>query len=299
MNQEVRSTCAKMAPPGSSLPGNTQEKIRMRTLRRRKQNFVKIVPMMKSFIFALLMTAMFYVALTQLRHLFFHTSYFALRSIEITGNEMFEREKIILMADIAPGQNVILLNRERAREKLLRQPAIKEVNINMSGLRNMIIEIVERKPFMYIKSGINYYTIDEEGVIISIGNLADIDRPFVTGVDLAPMQTGDSVAENDAFYIAKKWLRAMPANISANISEINFSSLQNPYIYLLEGLKVYPSNLDDFIKRYDFLCALLDNLRDNNVEPIYLDMRAPSEIVIRPKKIPGALEGSRNTVVGG
>ena len=75
--------------------------------------------------------------------------------------------------------------------------------------------------------------------------------------------------------------------------------LYNPYLILLNGVKIIPKSLEDFKIKYDFLCALLDNLRKNNVEPFYLDMRAPNKIVVRPKNSSGITSVKRGSTTGG
>lgn len=240
-----------------------------------------------------------YLAITQLSHLFFATSYFEIKTLDVAGNVTLSRDYILKTARIAPALNVFSIDREAIRERLLVEPQIKDVSIDLDGLYTLRLTITERLPAMYAKVGIAFYEIADDGVIISTEGMGEKDLPVITGLKLQTSRAGDSLTSNDDFFIARNWLKTLGERILKNISEINFSSTQNPYLVLVTGEKIFPRSAEDFKNRYDFLRALLDNLRKNNVEPFYLDMRAPSEIVVRPKKSAGASQGNRGPVAGG
>ncbi len=293
-----RNNRAYVQPERKALPDSSREKLRQRKFRSRLISFARLAGPAKAIGFVLLIVSLCYVAITQLRHLFFATSYFELKTIEVTGNNALSREHIMKMASIAPGLNVFSLDREAVRRRLLVDPLVDNAVVDLEGLYNLQIKILERTPSLYAKVGTAFYEIADDGMILSTEGLGEKELPGVTGLKLHTSRAGDSLFRNDEFLVARNWVKTLGDPILSQISEINFSSLQNPYLVLLSGEKVFPRSLEDFKNRYDFLRALLDNLRKNNVEPIYLDMRAPSEIVVRPRKKTGASEGNRGSVKG-
>jgi cell division protein FtsQ len=286
-------------PARKALPDDSREKLRRRKYRSRLYNFARLAGPIKALGFTLLIISLCYLAVTQLRHLFFATSYFELKSIELTGNNTVEREEIMKAAGIAPGLNVFSLDREAVRRRIIADPRIREVKVDLYGLYNLRLVVDERVPMLYAKVGTTFYEIADDGVIITTDGLGEKELPVITGMHLQTNRAGDSLNGSDEFFAARNWIKILGEKILADISEINFSNLQNPYLMLISGEKVFPRSLEDFKNRYDFLRALLDNLQKNNVEPIYLDMRAPSEIVVRPRKKTGASEGNRGSVKGG
>ena len=283
------------------LPESTKEKIRYRRRRTTLQSLSGVIAPLKGLGFAVIIFVLSYIALTQLRHLFFHTSYFELKSIRVEGISRLQRDEIMRFSGVSPGQNVLLLDTDAVKDRLNEHPVVKAADVQFSGLNTLILEIVERKPFMYAQVGLTFYEIDEYGVIIDTDSLGNLDLPMITGLKLQANVRGDDISGYDGFYMAKQWIENLDKKILSDISEINFSSKQSPYIFLVGGEKIFPVDLNDFKNRYNFLRALLDNLRDNNVEPIYLDMRAPSEstVVVRKKKDNNNLKGGRNSVVDG
>lgn len=290
---------AYLRPTRGSLPDSSREKLRHRRYRSRLYSFSRLARPAKAIGFSLLIVSLCYLAITQLRHLFFATSYFELKTIEVTGNDKISREDILKYAGVAPGLNVFSLDREAVKRKIMVTPVIKDVSVELDGLYNLKISISERTPSLYAKVGTAFYEIAEDGMIINTEGLGELDLPLVTGLNLYTNRAGDSLNGIDEFFTARNWVKNLGTRILSEISEINFSSPQNPYLILISGEKVFPRSLEDFKNRYDFLRALLDNLRKNNVEPIYLDMRAPSEIVVRPRKKTGASEENRGSKSGG
>lgn len=284
--------------PGKDLPEPTREKLRQRRYRARLLNLSRAVGPIKAIGFTLLLISLGYLAVVQLRHLFFGTSYFEIKSIEVSGNKKLTSDEVIKTSGISPALNVFMLDKDAIEKRLLAHPVIRKVSVDLKGLYNLHLKITERIPVLYAKVGTTFYEVADDAVIISTDSLGDKNLPIITGLNLETSRAGDSLKDDDAFFIAHSWVKKLSPEILKNISEINFSNPQNPYLFMLTGEKVFPRSLDDLKKRYNFLRALLDNLRKNNVEPIYLDMRAPS-IVVRPRKKTGASEGNRGSVAGG
>lgn len=285
--------------PDPSLSEEAEDKLRARGYKSRLQQASSIIVPLKILGFILLFASLSYLIITQLKYIFFSTSYFELKEFEVSGNLQLNREYILKKSGVAPAQNVFYLNLEDARQKLLDEPLIKEAKVYLQGLNTLKFDIIERKAFIYAKSGVAFYEVSEDGVILNTEGMGEKNLPIITGLRLGQTQTGSNLSNNDDFYIAKNWIKNLNEKILDQISEINFSNCQNPYIIMLSGEKIFPRSAEDFKNRYVFLRALLDNLRKNNVETFYLDMRALNDIVIRPRKLSQTNIGNRGLTSGG
>ncbi len=294
-----RTNRAYRKPLEQQLPEEARNKLRQKRYRSRLSNFSRLAGPVRALAFVLLIVSLCYLSITQLKHLFFNTSYFEIKNLEVVGNSALDRDYLLKTAGLAPGMKLFAIDRDAIRDSLLAEPLIKDVAIELEGLYTLRLKITERQPTLYAKVGIAFYEIAEDGVIISTEGMGDKDLPVITGLQLQTARAGDSLVSNDGYYIANTWVKSLGDRILRQISEINFSSLPNPYLVLVSGEKVFPRSVEDFKNRYDFLRALLDNLRKNNVEPFYLDMRAPSEIVVRPKTHTGATKENRGSNSGG
>jgi cell division septal protein FtsQ len=63
--------------------------------------------------------------------------------------------------------NIFGVNRESAVENLFKEPHIKNANIEFEGLYKIKIIVSERIPKYYVKAGLAFYEIAEDGIIIS------------------------------------------------------------------------------------------------------------------------------------
>ncbi len=275
------------------------ERVRSRGFRVRFQSLGRWARPLKMLGFLALMAALSYLAIVQLKYLFFGTSYFEIRDIAVEGASNISRDEVLRLAGVAPGTNVINLDREAVRRQLLMHPLIRDAAVELKGLCSVNLRINERIPMLYVKVGSSFLEISEDGVILSNTGMGERDLPIVTGLDMRDKEVGDSVAENDSFVEARTWVTQLGSGTLSDISELNFASVQNPYLFLVTGEKVLPKSLEDFKERHAFLRALLDNLKKNNVEPEYLDMRAPNDIVVKPRRARNPMEGTPKPRAGG
>jgi cell division septal protein FtsQ len=284
---------------GGTLSQETIEKIRGRSVRARFKSLEKWVWPLKVLIFVFTTVLLAYLAIFQLKQLFFGTSYFELKKIEVAGLIALNRDEVVKLAGVAPLMNILTIDLEAIRDRLLLHSTIRSARVTLDGLYTLRLEITERTPLMYVKAGLEFFEIAEDGVILACEELPRKDLPFITGIDTAEKRLGDTLATNDTFHDARFWIKNLEKEILRGISEVNFSSPENPFLFLISGVKVIPKSLPDFKSRYVFLCALLDNLKRNRVEPEYLDLRAPNEIVVKPRREKRPSEGGKGPVAGG
>ncbi len=293
----VRSLATQL--PDQCLSEEVEDKLRTKGYKTRVKEASKAFIPIKIFAFILIFISLSYAVITQLKYIFFSTSYFEIKDFEVKGNSVLDKDYIIKKSGVEPGKHVFYLDCESAKQKLLNEALIKNAQVSLLGLNTLKITIEERIPFIYAKKGIAFYEISEDGIVINTEGMGEKDLPIITGLNLQNADLGSEIAKQDDFFIAKTWVKTLGENIFKQISEINFSNCQNPYIILLTGEKIFPRSAEDLKKRYVFLRALLDNLHKNNVETFYLDMRASNDIVIRPKKLFQTNSENRGLTTGG
>jgi len=280
-DENNRSAFSSMLPePVAS--EDTAKILRKKRKKVRAQNVSKLFTSIKAIAYVLIFASLLYLAVIQLKYLFFSTSYFEIKQVKTAGLKHLEENEVLKLANIPPSTKIFALDTEKTKQNLLKHPRIQNAEVQLEGLYNVKLQITEREPVIYAKNGIAFYEIAPDGIIISTEGMGEKDLPIITGLDLKNAQQGDSLNGNDDFYMAMSWVNFLGQEILKNISELNFSNTQNPYIILLTGEKIYPRDMNDFKIRFNFLRALLDKLKANNVDTFYLDMRAP-DIVVRPK----------------
>ena len=195
--------------PDQSLSAEVETKLRKKGYKKRVKTASEAIKPLKILGFLLIFASLSYLIITQLRYIFFSTSYFELKEFEVSGNKILDRDYIIKKSGIAPAQNIFFLETDNVKQRLLEEPFIKNADIELSGLNTLKITITEREPFIYAKNGVAFYEISEDGVILSTEGMGDKDLPIITGLKLDDTIVGSTINKNDDFVTAKTWLEIL------------------------------------------------------------------------------------------
>ena len=99
---------------------------------------------------------------------FLNSSFFDVDTIAVEGNEYFESDQIINMANASKGGNVFWgSNKGEIKERLLDNPYIEDVETSVKLPRTLVITVTERKQEAYIKlQKKKYLVLDGKGVVL-------------------------------------------------------------------------------------------------------------------------------------
>ena len=164
-------------PPKKELPRESKDKLKSRRRKKQYKGASRVVYPLKIVGFILIIISLCYVSVVQLRYLFFATSYFELKKIEVSGNVRLKKEDVLKMAHVAPGLNIFKLDRDAIIAALTRDPNIKDVKISSEGLYNLKIAITERKTLFYAKQGSLFLEISEDGTVVGSSADCHVDFP--------------------------------------------------------------------------------------------------------------------------
>lgn len=113
------------------------------------------------------------------------------REIEIKGNYHLSKEALLNITDMNR-DNILKINLESLRIKILESPWLKEVMIRRELPGTIKIHLIERIPQAVIDYGDSFYLVDGEGVIIErIRDRGGHILPLISGVDLSEGRLGE------------------------------------------------------------------------------------------------------------
>ena len=93
--------------------------------------------------------------------------YFAITSIEITGNSQVKTEDILEACGLRKGENSLLVNVHEAEQKLVSNPWIENVSIRRPLPGSFIITVKERVPLFCARKDDTLYYVNAKGEIIA------------------------------------------------------------------------------------------------------------------------------------
>lgn len=199
---------------------------------------------------------------------------FKIKTITVNGNSQLTREKVLEIADIRVGDNILLKSAKVTEVRLKQNGAVEEAKITKLYPSRVEIEITERTKRFQIKTDQEKYIyIDEQGYII--GSASDkLELPTITGMEIT-----DSGA-NSAKRLDEKDLEKMEnilqiyeeckkIEIDTKITQIQ---VEDEYILNLEndGLTINLGDATNLKNRMDYVKALLKQ-ESGNKGTIYVN----------------------------
>lgn len=96
-----------------------------------------------------------------------NSEYFAVKTIEVSGNFRLRQEEILALAGVAPGRNSLAVNIADMESGLLHSSWITEVSVKRLLPDGFAIKVVEREPKFWVQRGAELLYADERGNIIA------------------------------------------------------------------------------------------------------------------------------------
>ena len=122
---------------------------------------------------------------------------FSIRDITVVGNSHFSQAEILEKAGISTGDNVFLVNKQKAKEALLADPYIKDVEIDRKLPKGLLITVTERVVQGYVPYMGSYLCIDEEGRVLDVAQSCTETLPVVYGLSFSNFTKGEILPVED------------------------------------------------------------------------------------------------------
>lgn len=252
-----------------------------RSLRR---SFRKMNRFSRNLFLLFVVTLFLAIAAWESYYIFFHTGYFFLSRIEISGNNRLDADEIRRISGLVLKQSVFGVDLDSARSRLREIPLVDRVQIHRDGLDTVRIQIRERVPVALVLLRGIFYEIDRGAVLIApLPAAVRVDLPLITGIELAEFRPGQRL-EDRRVQEAVRWLTALGPEYLVRVSEIHFEQSVMS-LRLVSGETVLPGTAENFRELYDLMLASLEKFRRQNMRLAYLDMRFNREIVVRPENL--------------
>lgn len=129
---------------------------------------------------------------------FLSSSVFAVKTIQVEGNQYYADDEVINMAGARTGVNLFLeAKSSEIRDRLLDDPYFVDVKVRRKLPGTLIIEVEERLQIAAITYGDAYIVIDEEGVMLRKTSV-DPKLTLLTGLTVSKLKTGEKVEAEES-----------------------------------------------------------------------------------------------------
>ena len=120
--------------------------------------------------------------------------FFRIEKIEVLGDTRYTNEEIINSSKVKTGQNLVLLNKEKTKEKMEKElPFLKVKDIKKTVPNKLTLEVEEIKKYGYIESdGVNVL-FDQDKKIIEIKENVEENILKIKGVEILEPKIGEKI----------------------------------------------------------------------------------------------------------
>lgn len=196
---------------------------------------------------------------------------------EIRGNVAISAYEIYTVSGI-DSQSVFWINPAEVVEKIAGLPNIKSATVSIVLPAKVMIEVVERRPELLWQTGETVWWVDQEGMIVPPkGDVSGMMR--IIDDDLQPLEPGYQI--DPTIVEGAQTLRMLVPDVSV----VRYSRLQGLTVATPEGWPVYLGDGSKIRAKLVVLTALLADLEDRNITPVFIDLRNPLGPFYKPQSI--------------
>lgn len=198
---------------------------------------------------------------------------FNVKEIEVEGNEILSKEKIIEISGIEEGQNIFLVNLNDVRSSLNHAIITDQLLIEKKLPGKITIKVTDRPVLLAIQQDGKFYYADENLKIITVSDeLAEESVPLVSGLESYGLgEIGSEVTASPDYkfgYIVDMLKTLRNNGLIGEISEI---SLLPDNTYRIITVKNSEFIVKDFSNFQEYFALIRENI-ENGAEKISINL---------------------------
>ena len=198
------------------------------------------------------------------------TLFFRIRTIQVSGNDRYTREEIIAAAEVKEGDNLFLMNKYNAAERIRKAlPYIETVQFRRmlpDGLSIVVTECAD--PAAVVQDGKAYLLCDTGNIVDEMAASAAKGRMQVKGLTLTGPAVGTQAqaAEGQELTLERllELMKALDSRgMTGNVSQLDMSDASQLTLRYLDRFDVYFPWDADYGYKLDYLLAVVERLEIN------------------------------------
>lgn len=219
-------------------------------------------------------------------------SVFGLATLTVKGNRMITEAEVAETAGMAMGESVLALDLAAVRTRLLGHPLVRTASVARQLPAQVIIEVEERAPAAVVRgaAGGDEYIVDYDGRVVAFPpDEVPAGLPCFSGVEMdGERVTGGGQQDLDDGIAIFREIRSFGFPPLGEVECIDLSRKNDAVLLPAgEGPLVHLGRVETEtrLRRWSQVAA---DLAENWGELDYIDLRAQSQVVARPREVPGS-----------
>ena len=203
--------------------------------------------------------------------------------VHVTGTRYLDPARVRERSGLERGDDLLELDLDRVRRKVLLDPRIQSASARRVGLRSVEIRVEERVPALAVEHG-EPWELDADGVLLEPlqpGVVADV--PVLSGPDFSEFPPGSRI-QTPEVRRGLAWTAVLSDNalrLIGQVSEVDVSDPRLTQLVLLNGIRVIAPVWPNGARQLSGLRATLADLAAKGLTPREVDVRFKDQIVVR------------------
>ena len=193
---------------------------------------------------------------------------FQVREVFVHGNSRVNEADILTRLNISRTNNILLLNTDAARERVMGNLLIGDVTFRRDLPGHLHVTVHERRPSAYVQHTGNFLVLDEFGRVIEIRPQIREALPLLEGLQFTRVQLGEVLeVENETDFVTVVQYTQLLTfhNLIHRIDHINVSDPTNIRILVDYTEFHMGSGVADADMKVRTIVAVLDQRPDPNI----------------------------------
>lgn len=213
------------------------------------------------------------------------TPYFSIRETNVRGVKELTEKDVLTLAGLKPAQNLLAVNADVIRDRVGKNPWIKDVFVGRELPKRLVIEVRERTAIALLKKDDGFYLMDAEGLVFKKLEAGDgSDLTALTGCHREGQMNQQLLMKSiELFRYLSTAESLFPIK---SIAEVNGDEILGFSIFTDGGLclRLGFDHYDNKIKR---LKPVLADLGKRNIDLKYvmIDLADPAKITVQKRHI--------------
>jgi hypothetical protein len=222
--------------------------------------------------------------------------YAVVTDLRVVGGRYLDAGRVLAIAGLECGEDLLALDLERARQRLLLDPRVARAEVRRKGLRGVEVDIEERVPVLLVEHGVPW-EIDSAGVLLApLGPGVTADVPMLSGPHFDELPAGTRL-RTLAVDRGLAWIQALSVReleLGARISELDVSDPRTTGLLLMSGTRVLCPAWPPGARTLSALRVVLADLEQRGTLAEEVDLRYERQVIVRPPE-PRAPAGARSS----
>jgi cell division protein FtsQ len=206
--------------------------------------------------------------------------------VRVEGNAIVTTAEVLKLAGIPKEGKLFAVDLAAVRERIKRNPFLRDVSVNRQGPEGISIEVVERQPVAIVAADVLLY-VDEEGVVLPPAHSEKLfDLPVITGAvpaaECVPGKAVTNVAMREALRLVVL-SRMIGEDLFRRISDVQVLEDGDLLFHTAEaGVPVFlgRGSLGEKLVTFDgFWRAIVDRRGPQQLQQV--DLRFADQVVVR------------------